>query len=312
MPKARKAKETKPPKPNTGNLNDLDSKAFIKHKRSWFVMNAQSEPEWNSIKKHHPATYPRGLVAWMLECWTKRGMTVLDPMMGSGSTLVEAARMCRRSYGIDLYAKHIKMAKDALALHRKKGTKGLENWIEGGDEALLEECWNPTMKIGDALKWVSKIPSNSIDYVLFSPPYVNFLHRSSGGVQTRHKQRAAEGLSTVYGENPNDIGNTPDEQSWRGYMVRLAKELFRVTRNGRMMTIVIQNEMRIRLNPIAWRLGLAIDEQTQWEMCPEQIWCQEEKPLTIHGWPSRLIINNHHHYCLNFQKEIEEGTLGGI
>lgn len=320
-------------------LNDLDSKGWVKRKRSWsiiedavgdgdwtlvprklvehlltgypvfdswFVVDAVGESEWKTLKKKHPGTFPRKLVEHLLSCYTQKGHTVLDPFVGSGTTVVQAALMLRRSIGMDLNPEFIEIARQVLALKspRANGTVGLGGWTEIPDEALITDAWNPTLTTADAWDGVRALEPESVHYTLTSPPYADFLHRSSGGVNTRHKQRKADGLKTTYSDHEWDIGNW-SVGSWQSYLVEVAFELFRVTKPGHYMTIVVQNEMRIGLNPIAWKLALAIEAATDWALRPEQIWCQSEKPLTIHGWPKTFIINNHHHYCLNFFKPVD-------
>lgn len=291
-------------------VNDLEVKEFMRHKRSWFVIDAGSEKEWQEgLKKEHPATYPQKFARWMLECYTKRGYTVLDPFNGTGTTVIAAAQMGRRGIGIDLNEKFLDISGEILGMHspRARGTVGLGGWMdEQPEEAqLIDDVWAPEFLHGDALTKVREMNPDSVDYVLTSPPYADFLHRNSGGVVTRHKKRAQEGLATTYSDHEDDIGNW-DKAAWMDYMVELADDLHRVVRPERYMTIELQNEMRVGLDPIAWRLAIAIEDRTDWNLRPEQIWCQSTKPTTIHGWPKTFTINNHHHYCLNFYKEVSE------
>ncbi len=51
---------------------------------------------------YHIAAYPEELVALMLECYTSPGDTVLDPFVGSGTTLKVARGMNRSGIGIEL------------------------------------------------------------------------------------------------------------------------------------------------------------------------------------------------------------------
>jgi len=287
-------------------LNDLNSKDWVKRKRSWLVVNAVGEKEYRAgLKEEHPATYPKALVKHLLSCYTQRGHTVLDPFVGSGSTIVQAALMLRRSIGFDLSPDYIEMARGVLDLYRPPldDHDPAEAWNPSDDDDPVE-AWNPTLTVADALEGVRGLESDSIHYPLFSPPYANFLHRSSGGVVTRHKKRKAKGLPTTYSDSEQDLGNW-EVEPWLAYLVTLAKELYRVTIKGHHMTIVVQNEMRVGLNPIAWKLALAIEAKTEWTLRPEVIWCQSEKKLTNHGWPKTFIINNHHHYCLNFFKSLD-------
>src|SRR5579884_2382206 len=52
----------------------------------------------------HPfaAKCPPPLVAWLIERWSQPGDTILDPMAGSGTTLIEAQLLERRSIGVEL------------------------------------------------------------------------------------------------------------------------------------------------------------------------------------------------------------------
>lgn len=52
--------------------------------------------------KSHSAAFPEGLPEWFIKLFTKENDTVLDPFMGSGTTLYVANRMHRNSIGIDI------------------------------------------------------------------------------------------------------------------------------------------------------------------------------------------------------------------
>ena len=51
--------------------------------------------------RNHSAAFPEGLPEWFIKLFTKENDTVLDPFMGSGTTLIVANRMKRNSIGID-------------------------------------------------------------------------------------------------------------------------------------------------------------------------------------------------------------------
>ena len=59
--------------------------------------------------KNHSAAFPEELPEWFIKLFTKEGDTVLDPFMGSGTTLVVASRMKRNSIGIDIVPEYCEM-----------------------------------------------------------------------------------------------------------------------------------------------------------------------------------------------------------
>jgi DNA modification methylase len=68
-------------------LNDLDSKSWLKFQKSWFIHNP---PPRRKDVLRHPAKFPESLAQEFIEFFTKSGQVVLDPMAGTGSTLVAA------------------------------------------------------------------------------------------------------------------------------------------------------------------------------------------------------------------------------
>ena len=53
--------------------------------------------------KGHPAAFPVELPSWFIKLFTDESDTVLDPFVGSGTTLLAALTLNRRSIGIDVH-----------------------------------------------------------------------------------------------------------------------------------------------------------------------------------------------------------------
>src|SRR5689334_6208329 len=68
------------------------------------------EPE-SARRVAHPAPFPVGLPGRLIDLYTYENDLVLDPFMGSGSTLVAAARRGRRYIGYDLDATYVDIAR---------------------------------------------------------------------------------------------------------------------------------------------------------------------------------------------------------
>lgn len=61
--------------------------------------------------KNHSAAFPEELPEWFIKLFTQESDLVLDPFMGSGTTLIVANRMRRNSIGIDLVPEYCEMAR---------------------------------------------------------------------------------------------------------------------------------------------------------------------------------------------------------
>lgn len=76
---------------------------------------ATSNTEGNKLKLKHPATFPDRLAEDLVACFSKAGDLVLDPMSGSGTTCVAAARAARRYAGVEISAEYARIAEQRIA-----------------------------------------------------------------------------------------------------------------------------------------------------------------------------------------------------
>ncbi len=68
--------------------------------------------------KNHSAAFPEALPEWFIKLFTKENDIVLDPFMGSGTTLSVAVRMGRNAIGIDIVEEYCDAVKDKLMIGR--------------------------------------------------------------------------------------------------------------------------------------------------------------------------------------------------
>jgi len=87
----------------SGGFKKIEPKAVNDKKCRGTVWEyATSNTEGNRVKLEHPATYPDRLAVDLIECFSKPGNLVLDPMCGSGTTCVMAAKAGRDFLGIEI------------------------------------------------------------------------------------------------------------------------------------------------------------------------------------------------------------------
>jgi len=65
--------------------------------------------------KNHSAAFPRELPEWFIRLFTQENDTVLDPFMGSGTTIEVANRMRRNSIGIEILPEYYEVVRQQFA-----------------------------------------------------------------------------------------------------------------------------------------------------------------------------------------------------
>lgn len=65
--------------------------------------------------KNHSAAFPNELPQWFIKLFTKEGDVVLDPFMGSGTTVIVANKLGRIGVGIEIIQEYYKLAETQLS-----------------------------------------------------------------------------------------------------------------------------------------------------------------------------------------------------
>lgn len=68
----------------------------------------------NPLKRKHPAVFPDKIPHDIIQVFCPEGGLVLDPLCGSGSTIVQAVKTGRRFIGIDIEPEYIEIVKERL------------------------------------------------------------------------------------------------------------------------------------------------------------------------------------------------------
>lgn len=76
------------------------------------VWRISSKP--SKAKGLHSAAFPEELASRCIQCSTKAGQEVLDPFVGTGTTMISAARLGRPSLGVDLNQTYCEFAAKRL------------------------------------------------------------------------------------------------------------------------------------------------------------------------------------------------------
>jgi modification methylase len=92
------------------HLNTLPTEDFLT-----LTLDLWSIPAESARRVGHPAPFPVELPEQLIRLYTYADDLVLDPFMGSGSTLVAAARLGRRYVGYDLDPAYVEIARRRVA-----------------------------------------------------------------------------------------------------------------------------------------------------------------------------------------------------
>jgi len=114
------------------------------------------KPFFGEDSTEHPAKMNLNLLRWILETYTKPGQTVLDPMAGTGSTIILAALLGRNGIAVELEPAFCKMIKENISRTRKQSSLRMQGemiCIQGNAQNL-------------------DLGSDS-DVIIVSPPYAN-------------------------------------------------------------------------------------------------------------------------------------------
>jgi len=260
-------------------LNDLTPREWIRFQKSWFIHNP---PRRGQGVLHHPAKYPESLAAEFISFFTKRGGIVLDPMVGTGSTLVAAALCGRRAIGVDLN-------QDFVALSRERAAAACLEAGQPVDSLQVIEA--------DARRLLS-LGLPQVDYCLTSPPYWDMLRRK--GFETQAERRA-KALPLTYSNHPEDLGNIDDYQQFVDGVADVYRQVHELLIPGGYLTVIVKNVKKgSRMYPLAWDIARALDGL--YTLKDERIWCQDDQRLAPYGMFNAWVSNTHHHYCLMFRK----------
>jgi len=255
---------------NRKKCNDLTGKEWLQNSFSiWRGLNKTAEEK----AYKHPASYPVALCEKLIRTFSTLPCSVLDPFNGIGSTTTAASNLNCEAVGIDLSADYCTVAQERVKSNNK-------------------------IKIinGDSFEELKKLPENSFDICITSPPYWDILNM----------KRSADMKETVnYSNSALDIGNVKDYDAFIKKLADLFTEVNHVLKKG---SYCIVNVMDIRkknkfypfhsdLATMMQTIGYIYDDLIIWD---RQADYNNMRPL---GYPSKFRINKVHEYLLIFIKK---------
>jgi DNA modification methylase len=139
-------------------------------------------------KQAHPATFPISLARKIIDLFTHEGELVVDPFVGSGTTLVAAHDSNRNAVGFDLQEKYIELSKSRLS-------NGV--FFNTSAQIAVQD---------DARNIHQYFEDETISLIWTSPPYANLLNRERKNKSRRFRNNEQLGKVEQYSQDDRDLG----------------------------------------------------------------------------------------------------------
>lgn len=272
-------------------LNDLTGKEWMPETKSYFYQKGLGKEHPDAqIERLHPAPFSFQDIEKLILFFTKKGMRVLDPFGGIGSSAKACETTGRYCTSIELQKKY-----HELSIER------LEN------EVGIGTSHNHIFINADTCDILPNMESNSVDFVVTSPPYWGILHKQDQKVL---KDRVANNLDTKYSDDEKDLGNVADYNKFLDILcVRVFLECARLLRMGKYMAIIV-SDFRDKGDFISFHTDLIsrLNRQSiagggMLILQGTKILIQNHKSLHPYGYPFSYVENIHHQYVLIFRKK---------
>ena len=267
------------------HLNCLTAKEWIKCQLGVWQFNYGGRDIRD--KRVHPATFPISLAKRVIELFTHRGELVLDPFVGSGTTLVVARDTGRSAVGFDLSETYVQLSKSRLGLDLD-GT-GFAQQLAFAD---------------DARNISGHLDPESVSLIFTSPPYANLLNRQrlnkSRRVRKNHQYLEVE----QYSQDSRDLGILPLEE-YAVEMETIYRKLLPLLRPNAHCVINVPDmwweDTRITIHATL----LQALTKAGYEFRNTIIWDRTNivNKVGIFGWPSNYItMGTTFEYLLDFRR----------
>lgn len=155
---------------------------------------------WATHTSKYRGNFAPQIARNIIEMYTKQGDSILDPMVGAGTTLIEAKLLARNALGMDIDPEAVQLTENSLCFKHHPPSK-------------------QKVKVGDA-RDLSFLKDNSCDLVLTHPPYMNIIKYSNGKI-------------------PDDLSNISSLPKFCDEIEKIANELFRVLKPDKFCAILI-------------------------------------------------------------------------
>lgn len=179
-------------------MAESDPTNFVSEKTT--VWDFPIRGDWATHKGDYRGNFAPQIPRNILLTYSSEGELVLDPMMGSGTTLIEARLLNRNAIGYDINPRAVEITRERIDF--AVGTPAKQ-----------------AVALGD-VRDLSAHSDNSIDLIITHPPYANIVHYSED-------------------KNPADLSSISSVPLFLDELERGIREMYRVLKPNRYCAILM-------------------------------------------------------------------------
>lgn len=260
-------------------LNDLTRGEWLKYSISVWGNIKQSVQD-RALKRRHPAVFPLEIPLRLIKVFTRKGDVVLDPFLGTGTTLLACKHLGRNGIGIDLSPEFVKIAKERLR-----------------QVAIVPSPTRQVVYCDDSRNLLKHVDGvDSIDFVVTSPPYWRIM---------KEKKTFLKREATPYTELDKDIGNLEEYNEFLEALVEIFTNVHTVLKAKKFAVIDL---MDVRIQDKFFPMHVDLIQKmksTGFDLWDIIIWDRhlEYNRLSAMRYPYAFYVNKVHEYLLIFQKQ---------
>lgn len=270
-------------------VTELDGKTWTKYSISI----------WDDLKKtkeerelKHPAMFPVELPKRFIRIYTKKGDVVLDPFLGTGSTVIAALELGRKGIGFEISKEYVEIARERVKARLKRKPSG-QLTLFGSDEEIT--IYEPEIYHDDARNMLKYLQPNSVDLCVTSPPYWD-VHRQKRTCDRREPM--------PYTDDKADLGNISDYNEFLNSLKEIFEKVYTVLKPEKHCVVVVMDirkkdkfyPFHMDLTNVMKEIGFSLEDIIIWDRRMDYNYL---RPI---GYPYVFRVNKVHEYIMIFKK----------
>jgi SAM-dependent methyltransferase len=242
------------------------------------VWSFENRGNWATHRGDYRGNWAPEIPRNLILRYTQPGETVLDQMVGSGTTIVECKLLGRNGIGVDINYEALMVAWSRIDF-AVPAQRGVPTWQK--------------LYLGDA-RHLDRIEDNSIDLIATHPPYANIIRYSGRGL------------------SDGDLSRVRSLEEYLEGMRQVAAECYRVLRPGRHCAILVGDTHRHKhYVPIAFKvmqLFLEVGFILREDVIKLQWHVQTERQRWNPRWQHDFLLTFHEHLFIFRKPDVGEDT----